>query len=515
MPTRSRNRSTVNQREGACVSIIRIDLDRVIGTVDRKIFGGFIEHEGRSIYGGLVDEASSSLTDDRGFRTDVRDALKGLDMPVLRWPGGNFVSGYHWVDGVGPKDDRPSKMDLAWNAVEPNTFGTDEFFEYCDELGTEPYICFNMGTGTLEEALAWVEYCNGTRDTYWANLRRENGHREPYGVRYWGLGNEMWGDWQIGHMTAEAYAAEAKRWALALRRLDPDIKLVACGRNGWSGWDELVINELVRYVDYHSIHMYSGSDDYWSSVFQPMQADRSIRACAAMIERARYVQKVEHPVQVIYDEWNVWFATRGDRRADRVVEERHTLVDALAVATYLNVFTRNCTTLHMANMAQMINVLAPIVTAPDGMFLQAIYHPFKLASHRTLGTALDVWVDAPTKDFVDIPGDRVPNLVADLGPFPLLDVAATVDEDRKNLAVSVVNRGLEDLASRLELPVGVTVTGIAAEVINAPSVESINDFDAPGVVAVAEGAEPEQVDGGIVHYTFPAHSVTWLRMSLD
>lgn len=497
------------------MSTIRIDLDRAIGTVDRQIFGGFIEHEGRSIYGGVVDRIDSPLTDDRGFRADVAAALKELDLPILRWPGGNFVSGYHWVDGIGPQESRHPRLDLAWNAVEPNRFGTDEFFAYCAELGTEPYLCFNMGTGTLDEALAWVEYCNGDRDTYWANKRRENGHDKPYGVRYWGLGNEMWGDWQVGHMTAEAYAAEAKRWALALRRLDPEIRLVACGRNGWSDWDQLVIDELVRYVDYHSIHMYSGSDDYWSNVLSPLQAERSIKACAAMIERARYVQHVAHPVRVIYDEWNVWFATRGDRRADRVVEERHTLADALAVATYLNVFVRNCVPLHMANMAQMVNVLAPIVTADDGMFVQAIYHPFRLASRRTLGTALDVWVDAPVHEFSDIPDDRVVNRIADMGPFPLLDAAATTDEDRRTVVVSVVNRSLDDVRARVEVGPRARIARVAAELIDAPSEDSVNSFDAPDVIRVTDGAAPVAQSESALDYAFPAHSVTWLRLELE
>jgi alpha-N-arabinofuranosidase len=496
------------------VSRIKLDLDRTLGTVDREIFGGFIEHEGRSIYGGVVDK-NPALTDERGFRNDVADAIRGLNSPILRWPGGNFVSGYHWENGIGPKEQRTPRIDLAWNAVESNQFGTDEFFEYCDSLGTEPYVCFNMGTGTLEEALAWVEYCNGDRDTYWANRRRENGHPEPYGVTYWGLGNEMWGDWQVGHMTARAYAEEAKRWALALRRLDPTIKLVACGRNGWDDWDELVINELVRYVDYHSIHMYSGSDDHLSSLFSPHQADRSIKAAQAMIDRARYLQHVERPVRVIYDEWNVWFATRNDRRADRIVAERHTLVDALAVATYLNVFTRNCAALHMANMAQLVNVLAPIVTDDDGMFLQAIYHPFQLSSARTLPVALDAFVDAEKIDFADIPNDRVVNRVADLGPFSVLDVAATRDEGRGTVAVCVVNRSLDgSVATDIELGRGVEIGSIAVEEINAETPETVNSFENPHAVGVQAKDAVTEFDGDRFRYDFPAHSVTWLTITL-
>ena len=193
-------------------------------TIDPNIYGNFIEHLGRCIYGGIYEE-NSPLSDERGFRLDVLEAIKGLNVPVLRWPGGNFVSGYHWMDGIGPKEKRPRKVDWAWHAEESNRFGTDEFIEYCREVGTEPYICVNLGTGTIDEAAAWVEYCNGTGDTYYANLRRQNGHPEPYNVKYWGLGNEMYGFWQIGAKTADDYAKLAMEAAKLMKWTDPSIKL--------------------------------------------------------------------------------------------------------------------------------------------------------------------------------------------------------------------------------------------------------------------------------------------------
>jgi alpha-L-arabinofuranosidase len=199
---------------------IAVSPARRIGRIDRNVFGGFVEHLGRCIYGGLYDEGSP-LSDSHGFRKDVLGLLRELRMGVLRWPGGNFVSNYHWTDGIGPKNDRPRRPELAWGGEEPNRFGTDEFLAYCSELGTEPYICLNMGTGTLREALDWVEYCNGAGDTHWANLRRAGGHEEPYRVRYWGLGNEMYGEWQVGAVSAEEYVREATRWARAIKMLDP------------------------------------------------------------------------------------------------------------------------------------------------------------------------------------------------------------------------------------------------------------------------------------------------------
>jgi alpha-L-arabinofuranosidase len=210
---------------------IGLDLDRTVGTVDRRIFGGFIEHLGRCIYGGVFDPGRRWPTSAASGATSWTPcAPRGV--PVLRWPGGNFASGYHWADGVGPPEARPRRMELAWHAEESNRFGTDEFMAYCRALGAEPYVCLNMGTGTLDEAQAWVEYCNGTGDTYWANRRRENGHAGPYGVRYWGLGNELYGPWQTGALSAEAYVAKAREWAKVLRWTDPQVQLVACGQNG-------------------------------------------------------------------------------------------------------------------------------------------------------------------------------------------------------------------------------------------------------------------------------------------
>ncbi|MGI8914900.1 MAG: hypothetical protein ACR2JY_14145 [Chloroflexota bacterium] len=204
------------------MAMIKIDLSRRLGTIDHRIFGGFIEHLGRCIYGGIFEEGSP-LSDAAGFRSDVLTAAQALRIPVLRWPGGNFVSGYHWQDGIDPVGQRPRRLDLAWHVEESNRFGTDEFMQYCQALGTEPYLCVNMGTGTQDEAQGWAEYCNGVGNTHYANLRRENGHPEPYGVKYWGLGNEMYGPWQIGRLSAEDYVKKAIEFAKVRHWTDPSI----------------------------------------------------------------------------------------------------------------------------------------------------------------------------------------------------------------------------------------------------------------------------------------------------
>jgi alpha-N-arabinofuranosidase len=493
------------------VSVIRLDPARTIGTVDRRIFGGFVEHLGRCIYGGIYDEGSP-LADEHGFRRDVLEAARALRMPLLRWPGGNFVSGYHWTDGVGPKEQRPRKTELAWFSEEPNRFGTDEFMRYCRALGTEPYVCVNMGTGTLDEAQAWVEYCNGTANTHWANLRRANGHPEPYRVRYWGLGNEMYGRWQIGALPAEEYVRKAREFAKVMKWTDRSIELVSCGETGVSDWDRVVIEGLAAQVDYHSIHIYTGSPEYQANVSAPHHAERALRLCQAFIDKARYEQRIDRPIGIAYDEWNVWYRQRG---RDSGLEERYDLSDALAVATYLNVFVRHCRTVKIANLAQLVNVIAPIVTSESGLFLQTIYHPLRLYAEHLQEVALDAHVECPS--YTLTPEQETQNRshrVADLGPFALLDVAATRDRAGRTLTLGVVNRDRDrDLTARVELGGGLRLTGGVAYQVNGPDVGATNSFEQPDAVSVGERFV-DAAGGSWFEHAFPAHSVTLLRLGL-
>lgn len=479
---------------------IAIDPGRVLGDLDRNVFGGFVEHLGRCVYGGIFDEGSP-LADEHGFRKDVLGLLRELRPAVLRWPGGNFVSNYHWSDGIGPAGERPRRPELAWGGEEPNRFGTDEFLAYCAELGAAPYICLNMGTGTLAEALAWVEYCNGAGDTAWARRRRAGGRERPYGVRYWGLGNEMYGSWQVGAVSAEEYVREATRWARAIRMLDPDAVLVSCGMTGWSDWDRVVVDGLAPLVDLHSIHLYTGSADYWTNVLQPHQAERAIRGTRALIERAAYNQSITRPPRIAYDEWNVWFRTR-----DGALEERYTFADALAVATYLNIFVRNCAWVRMANLAQLVNAIAPVVTTPQTAVTQPIYHPLLLHARAALDQAVDVHVTGPQVE--PLAGEhrsRWPHRVADLGPFDLVDAAATAGRGR--LAVTLVNRG-PDAPETAELVLRDHVfTGEAAvhTLVAAPDGAA---RELPDVAPVQRTRSTESPMGGALTLTLPAASFT-------
>ncbi|HEY3058555.1 MAG TPA: alpha-L-arabinofuranosidase C-terminal domain-containing protein [Chloroflexota bacterium] len=485
---------------------IKIDLDRRLGHVDRRIFGQFIEHLGRCIYGGIFDEGST-LADVRGFRTDVLKAAQALKPPLLRWPGGNFVSGYHWSDGVGPRDERPRKIELAWGSEESNRFGTDEFIAYCSALDTEPYICVNMGSGTFDEAQAWVEYCNGTGNTYWANRRRANGHPEPYGVKLWGLGNEMYGTWQIGALEAQDYVKKARQFAAVMKHTDPTIDLVSCGQWGFGEWDRIVLEGLAPMVRYHSVHLYTGAGDFYRNVFMPHQADRALRICEATIERVRYEQRIEHPIGIAYDEWNVWYRTRDAAGRAGGLEEQYDLADALAVATFLNVFVRHCRSVEIANLAQMVNVIAPIFTRPEGIVLQTIYHPLRLYAEHLQSVALDAFVDSPTMN-LPIEGvedrDRAWN-VADLGPFSLLDVVATCDAAGAELCLAVVNRSRDQPITASIDVAGRGLHGWKAFVVDGPEPSSRNSFEQPDVVSVHEQAmSPPEVE-------FAPHSVTVLR----
>ncbi len=481
---------------------VTVNPRRAIGPLGKRVYGGFVEHLGRCIYGGLY-EPGSALSDERGFRTDVLDLLRDLRVPVLRWPGGNFVSNYHWADGIGPVQERPSRPELAWGGAEPNTVGTDEVIAYCRALGAEPYICLNMGTGTLEEALNWVEYCNVPGGTTWSERRREGGHPEPYGVEWWGLGNEMYGDWQTGSMSAEEYIAEATRWARALRALSPGARFVACGESGWSEWDLKVAPALASLVELYSVHIYTGSEDYWSNLLAPHMAERAIGILKGVLSQAAYAQGLSRPPRIAYDEWNVWFRTNGGG-----LEERYAFQDALAVGTYLNIFVRNCDWVEMANLAQMVNAIAPIVTTPTAAVRQPIYHPLLLHVQGHEGTAVDCFVDGPTVEAPEELRTRWPHRVRDLGPFGLLDCASTVSSDGSHMALTVVNRSSSqervvlDAIGGIEGPVEVTTLTAGGRTELA---------DVEGVVTTRSS---ERTVEGRLELDLPASSFSLLRAPL-
>ncbi|MGH2371713.1 MAG: alpha-N-arabinofuranosidase, partial [Chloroflexota bacterium] len=291
---------------------ITVDAGREIGRINRNIFGHFIEHLGRCVYGGVY-EPDSPLADERGFRADVLETMKHVGVPNLRWPGGNFASAYHWEDGVGPREARVPRFDLSWRALEPNTFGTDEFLAYAAELGAEPYICVNTGSGTLDEAARWVEYCNLPVERFpsrHALMRAQNGHPDPYGAKLWGIGNEVYGSWQVGHAGPDGYARKCREYAYFMRAVDPSIKLVAVGAD-LPEWDETVLKLAGDAVDYISIHQYHGSEDYLATVGAAAYVEQRLALLGSVIDSARRTLARETPVQIAMDEWNVCYVAWG------------------------------------------------------------------------------------------------------------------------------------------------------------------------------------------------------------
>jgi alpha-N-arabinofuranosidase len=484
---------------------LKIDLERRLGTIDPNLYGNFIEHLGRCIYGGVYDEGSP-LADGDGNRKDVLEAARRLRVTQLRWPGGNFVSGYHWQDGIGPKDSRPARYDLAWFERESNRFGTDEFIATCRKLGAAPYICVNLGSGTMEEAAAWVEYCNREGGTHFADLRKKNGHPEPYRVKFWGLGNEIFGDWQIGHKNATDYAKAAVEFAKVMKWQDASIKLVACG-TGDPDWDRPVLEALVHHADYISAHHYTLTDelkDYYEIVGSVVVMEATIRKSAMVAGAVSAAARKSPAVATAFDEWNIinnW--SDGAKRDDvHKFESPYNLRDALWVAAALNALQRNCSSVRLANLAQLVNVIAPMYASPEGLLLSTTYFPLELYANRSGGVALDVLAQSPrfeTKRFAD---------------QPYLDVSATYDEEKRRLTLAVVNRRKEgDVLGSIELAGGRAKPGGRTFLISGPNPEAQNSFANPHVVSTQEAKL--DAAGNRFDYRFPRHSISWLEFELE
>ncbi len=488
---------------------IKLDLDRTLGDIDRNVFGGFVEHLGRCVYGGIYDP-ESPLADEAGLRSDLKAALDRLRLANIRYPGGNFVSGYRWRDGVGPVADRPRRAELAWASVEPNTFGTDEFVDFCRKLGTEPYLVVNCGDGDLREARDWVEYCNGTTDTALVRERARNGHPDPHRVRYWGIGNEVDGAWQIGAKTAAEYARTYHEFAKVMRWTDPSIRLVASATSDWDGdvveRVQALEEEAGDLIDYMSIHWYVGDKGGDSAAYLATSEliEARLGAYEGLMRGLTLGRHRRGPIPLAVDEWNVWYRATGGptEPSDHPLEETYDLQDALVVGMHLNAFIRHAATVRMANLAQLVNVIAPIVTRPDGIVLQTIFHPYELFSRTAGSVALDAWWDGDTFSGGPYQGVRT------------LDVSASIDPDARRLAVHVVNRHVSDgLDATIELVGGAFGGSVEISTITGSDLKVTNTFDHPD--AVRTTTERLDVDpSGTYHHTFQPRSVTGLVFQL-
>ena len=498
---------------------VYLDTRRTIAPIDRNLFGSFLEHLGRAIYEGIYDP-SSKLSDANGFRKDVMEEVRELGVPIVRYPGGNFVSGYNWLDGIGPKQERPRVLDKAWNAINTNQFGTDEFLLWCKMVGTNPLIGLNLGTGTPEQAAALVEYCNVEKGTRWSDLRRKNGTAEPYKVNHWCLGNEMDGPWQIGHMTATQYGLKAADAARQMRYVDPDLKLVACGSSGpfmptYLEWDREVLEQCYEYVDALSLHRYFGNTeketvkDSAKYLALNLTMDKQIAETVAVCDMVRGHKRSPKKLWLSFDEWNVWYRERsGDaanghrKEAPHLLEEVYNLEDALLVGGLVNTLVRNADRVKLACLAQLINVIAPIMTNGGGLFRQTIYYPYSWALHMAWGDALNVLAEAPEYE------------VSGMGRVPYLDVVATFSKEKGNASVFILNRDLErahqvDLVWEDTAPTRV----ISASVLTGSDLKAVNSFGSPKTVVQTEFSKPS-TSGGHTKFEVPARSYTVLQWAV-
>jgi alpha-N-arabinofuranosidase len=485
---------------------VKIDTERVIGDIDPKIYGNFLEHLGRCVDGGVFEEGSP-LSDQNGFRRDVLEAARKLNVTVLRWPGGNFSSNYHWTDGIGPRDKRRPRLEMAWGTVESNRFGTHEFLQYAEMLGTEPYICANLGTGSWTEAQQWVEYCNSSEDTAMTRLRKQNGRRDPWKVKYWGLGNEMDGPWQMGHRSAEDYGKFALEAAKLMKWTDPSVQLIAAGSSNfgpgsdWTGWNRTVLEFLRRHADFLSLHRYVGNpdNDYYDFLASSLDLDDKIETAEGTIRAALSGEPRTRKIHIAFDEWNVWYRARGSQqRGRRILEERYNLEDALVVATFLNSFVNHARIVKIANMAQLVNVIAPIFSNEKGLFLQTIYHPLQLFASNTKGKALELYVDGPRYKSKRFDG------------IPYLDTSAAYDNG--TLVVNVVNRHKDQPVEADLLLEDKRFSGpVEVSEVNGPDIKSENNFDSAPVLAVERSTSAE---GGTLRFRFAPHSFTMLKAKL-
>lgn len=450
-----------------------------VGAVDPRIFGGFLEHLGRAVYGGVYDPESSHADGD-GFRSDVMVALGRLGMTAMRYPGGNFVSGYHWQDGIGAKADRPAVLELAWRSIEPNQFGTDEFVALSRKMGWDPMLAVNLGTGTPEEARDWVEYCNSPTGTKYADMRAANGSVEPHGVKLWCLGNEMDGPWQMGHVPAGEYATRAQQAAKLMKNVDPTIEVVACGSCGTSmktymDWDREVLAYMADLADYVSLHRYVGNAKGDTADYLAVGAsiDRQIEemdaACCFVQARNRSRKRAF----LCFDEWNVWYRARGGdgdgKVAPPMLEEVYNLEDALVVAGFLNSFIRHADVVKIANIAQIVNVIAPILTRGDELLIQSIFYPFEMMSSRRDGLSLQAAVDGPSYDSTSH------------GKVNTIDASAILGDGM--IHVFAANRDLDETAEvRIRLADGAFKKVTSADVLSGPDAGSANSFERPDVV---------------------------------
>jgi len=486
---------------------IRVDVDRTIATIDPRIYGVFMEpihFNGRrmglpdtvnfnTLYGTLYDP-SSSLADKNGFRNDYIDAMKELKVSNMRWPGGNYVMGYNWQDGIGPKEQRPSRINLAWGGTDNNHVGTDEWIQLNKSIGSENIVCVNLGLGTINDAVNWVEYCNYKKGTYYSDLRAKYGHEAPYNVKLWDLGNEVDGSpWELGHKTAEDYVHIAREAAKAMRSVDNSIRFIASGSSWygttgeWVEWNRKVLTGLGDMIDYISIHRYwENSPDYYSFMGQSaMDFEEKIKVTADEVEAVRAMNNFKNPIYVSVDEWGSF---------------GRNFLSVLPIAQCLNSFIRHADVVKMANFTMLTSLLGSDIK--KGTFKSPLFYTFKMFSNNCRGETADTYVQCDTFNTEKYKG------------IPFLDVTAVYSKEANAVFINVVNR-------HQDKPIATDITNIAGEISGKAEVTTINSdaLKDPFVIEKQSQYQPvtKQVEtkSGKLSYTFPAHSFTQIKINVQ
>ena len=494
-----------------------LDRDFVIGQVDKRLYGSFIEHLGRAVYGGIY-EPGHPTADQQGFRTDVIELVKELGVPLVRYPGGNFVSGFNWEDSVGPREQRPKRLDLAWFTTETNEVGMHEFADWCRAAGSEVMYAINLGTRGPENARDIVEYANHPGGSKFSDLRIANGKKEPLGIKLWCLGNEMDGPWQICHKTAQEYGRTANEAAKLMKWVDPTIETVVCGSSGsgmptFGDWELEVLDECYENIDYVSLHRYYGNPtgDTPGFLARSLDMDDFIKTVVSICDSVKGKKHSKHTVNLSFDEWNVWYHSHEQDnevwkqgkwgRALPLLEDIYNFEDALLVGSMLITLLRNADRVKIACLAQLVNVIAPIMTRNGGgCWAQTIFYPFMHASRYGRGTVLNALVTSPTY------------ACEDYEKVPYIDAIATVEEDG-SVSVFCVNRDMEeDFLLEIDLRSFGDLQIRKHTVLHHKDVKAVNTEDNPRNVFPAQGPGGV-IENGRAAIRIPALSWNVIRLA--
>ncbi|MDQ1064949.1 arabinosylfuranosidase ArfA [Streptomyces canus] len=492
-----------------------LDSAFAVGSVNPRLYGSFVEHMGRCVYTGIY-EPGHPAADADGLRQDVLELVRELGVTTVRYPGGNFVSGYRWEDSVGPREERPARLDLAWRSTETNEFGLGEFMDFCAKTGTEPMMAVNLGTRGVAEAAQLLEYCNHPGGTELSDRRIAHGAKEPYGIKMWCLGNEMDGPWQIGHKTAEEYGRLAVETARAMRMIDPGLELVACGSSGsgiatFASWEATVLEAAYDEVDYVSLHAYYEETDGDRDSFLASAVDMEhfIESVVATCDHVRARLKATKRINLSFDEWNVWYMSRSEAatppdwdKAPRLLEDNYSVTDAVVLGSMLIALLRHADRVTSASLAQLVNVIAPVMTEPGGpAWRQTTFFPFAQASAYGRGRVLRVEVDSPTYP------------TARFGDVPLLHATAVTDDETGDITVFAVNRSQTDT-----LPLEIDLRGFDARTVAEHLVLADSDPEATNTADRPDRVTPHAATGttltdGVLHAELEPLSWNMIRLT--